>query len=229
MLAIAVLTFVAVGLARAGAAPRPRHRQRRRRADHRLPVRARTRHADVDHGRRRPRRAGRRADQERRSDRADGKSDTLVVDKTGTLTEGKPRLTKIMPAAGITEEELLAAAAAVEAAQRTSARRRDRAAAPRAWHRCREPSSDFESTTGGGVSGDVDGRRVLVGKPAFLREQRRQRPRQTRSTSRGAAGGRPDGAIFVAIDGRAAGILAVADPIKESTAGGDRATASSSA
>ena len=62
------------------------------------------------------------------------KVDTLVVDKTGTLTEGKPRLTNVIPAHRISEDELLTVAAAVEAQQRTSARCRDRARRERARH-----------------------------------------------------------------------------------------------
>ena len=91
----------------------------------------------------------------------------LVVDKTGTLTEGRPRLTTIVPADSITEEELLIAAAAVEqnsehplaAAIVNGAKERD----------VKLPAvTDFQSTTGGGVVGQVDGKRVLVGKPQFL-------------------------------------------------------------
>src|SRR5207237_9965658 len=95
---------------------------------------------------------------------------TLVVDKTGTLTEGHPRLTTIIPADSISEEELLAAAASVEqnsehplaAAIMSGAKERN----------IRPPAvTDFQSTTGGGVIGQVDGRRVLVGKARFLRSQ----------------------------------------------------------
>ena len=92
------------------------------------------------------------------------KVDTLVVDKTGTLTEGKPRLTNVIPADQvITEQELLAAAAAVEAhSEHPLAAAIVQAARSAAlnWR----ASANFESTTGGGVSGEVDGRRVLIGK-----------------------------------------------------------------
>jgi Cu+-exporting ATPase len=141
----------------------------------------------------------------------------LVVDKTGTLTEGHPSLTTIIPADPISEEELLAAAASVEqnsehplaAAIVNGAKERN----------IKLPAvSEFQSTTGGGVMGQVNGRRVLVGKPEFIRSQgvadldkidmkaaELQREGQT--------------AIFVAFDNHAAGIVAVADPIKESTPG----------
>ena len=95
---------------------------------------------------------------------------TLVVDKTGTLTEGRPRLTTIIPAGSFTEQDLLGAAAAVEqnsehplaAAIVSGAKERGVTASA---------VTDFESTTGGGVIGNVDGRRILVGKPQFLRSQ----------------------------------------------------------
>ncbi len=140
---------------------------------------------------------------------------TLVVDKTGTLTEGKPRLTTLIPVGSMTEQELLAAAAAVEqnsehplaAAIVNGAKERD----------VKVPAvTDFESTTGGGVIGNVDGRRVLVGKPDFLRAQNISglEALEAKAAELQQEG---QGAIFVAIDGQAAGVLAVSDPIKEST------------
>ena len=140
---------------------------------------------------------------------------TLVVDKTGTLTEGRPRLTTILPADSISEEELLAAAAAVEqnsehplaAAIVNGAKERG----------IKVPAvSDFQSTTGGGVTGQVDGRRVLVGKPQFLRSQgiddlEKLEAKAAELQQQGQT------AIFVGIDARAAGIVSVSDPIKEST------------
>ena len=140
---------------------------------------------------------------------------TLVVDKTGTLTEGRPRLTTVMPTDSISEEELLTMAAAVEQnsehplAAAIVAGARERGVNP-------APATDFQSTTGGGVTGRVNESRVLVGKPDFLRAQgitdlakleiksvALQREGQT--------------VIYVAIDRRAAGVVAVADPIKQST------------
>ena len=145
------------------------------------------------------------------------KVDTLVVDKTGTLTEGKPRLTNIIPAAAVSERELLTAAAAVEAhSEHPLAAAIVRGAAERGI----KPAnvSDFQSTTGGGVSGSVDGRRVLLGKAPFLKSQGISdfADLESRASELQQQG---HGAMFVAIDGRAGGILAVSDPLKESTAG----------
>jgi Cu+-exporting ATPase len=145
------------------------------------------------------------------------KVDTLVVDKTGTLTEGKPRLTNIIPAAPFSEQELLTAAAAVEA---HSEHPLAAAIVSGATERGINPASvgNFDSTTGGGVSGEVDGRRVLIGKSGFLAragvsglEQLEAKAAELQQQGHGA--------MFVAIDGQAAGVLAVSDPIKESTAG----------
>jgi Cu+-exporting ATPase len=142
---------------------------------------------------------------------------TLVVDKTGTLTEGRPRVTTIIPAGSMGADELLAFAGAVEQnSEHPLAAAIVKGANDRGVSRPRV--TDFESTTGGGVIGRVDGREVLVGKPEFLR-------------SRGVAGldewernaaelqRQGETAIFVAIDGKPAGIVAVSDPIKESTPG----------
>ncbi|MEO5717476.1 MAG: heavy metal translocating P-type ATPase [Chthoniobacterales bacterium] len=145
------------------------------------------------------------------------KVQTLIVDKTGTLTQGRPAVTEILPNEGISAEELLTLAAAVEsnsehplaAAIVAGAKERKLSA---------EKVSNFESTTGGGVSGEVNGRRVLVGKPKFLREQNvsgvdELEKNAVRLQDEGS------GVVFVAVDDRAAGLIAVADPIKESTPG----------
>jgi Cu+-exporting ATPase len=144
------------------------------------------------------------------------KVDTLVVDKTGTLTEGRPRLTNIIPAASFSEQELLTAAAAVEV---HSEHPLAAAIVAGAAERGIKPAKvdNFQSTTGGGVSAGVEGRRVLIGKAAFLTragvsglEQLESRAAELQQQGHGA--------MFVAIDGQAAGVLAVSDPIKESTA-----------
>ncbi|HBL46253.1 MAG TPA: copper-transporting ATPase, partial [Planctomycetaceae bacterium] len=98
------------------------------------------------------------------------KVDTLVVDKTGTLTEGQPRLTECVSAAGYSEADLLQIAASVEQhsehplsqAVVVAAKERDLKLAE---------VSDFDSVTGAGVTGTVNGKRVLVGSAAFLQEQ----------------------------------------------------------
>ena len=140
---------------------------------------------------------------------------TLVVDKTGTLTEGRPRLTTLIPAGSITEQELLASAAAVEqnsehplAAAIVNGAKERQVKVPLV--------TDFESATGGGVIGSVDGRRVLVGKPDFLRSQSISGLEELEGKA-AALQQEGQGAIFVAIDGHPAGVLAVSDPIKEST------------
>ena len=95
---------------------------------------------------------------------------TLVVDKTGTLTEGRPRLTTIIPADSISESELLAIAASVE---KHSEHPLATAIVNGAKEREINPRvvSEFQSTTGSGVIASLDGRRVLAGRPEFLRAQ----------------------------------------------------------
>jgi Cu+-exporting ATPase len=145
------------------------------------------------------------------------KVDTLVVDKTGTLTEGKPRLTSVISTDQVSEQELLADTAAVEAqSEHPLAAAIVQAAEERGIKLTRV--SNFESTTGGGVSAEVDGRRVFIGKAAFL--QRNGVSHIDQLESRAAElQEQGQGVMFVAIDGRVAGVLAVSDPIKESTAG----------
>ncbi|MEO8044849.1 MAG: heavy metal translocating P-type ATPase [Spartobacteria bacterium] len=140
---------------------------------------------------------------------------TLVVDKTGTLTQGRPAVTQILPNDSFTEEELLTLAAAVESqSEHPLAAAIVRGAAERGIRI--EKLNEFQSTTGGGVSGKVDGRRVLVGKPKFLREQnvRGVDEMERRAVELQDEG---NGVVFVAVDDQAAGLIAVADPIKEST------------
>jgi Cu+-exporting ATPase len=143
------------------------------------------------------------------------KVDTLVVDKTGTLTEGKPRLVQVAAAAGTGESELLLLAAALEKASEHPL-----AAAIVAGAQARglEPRdvSDFQSITGQGVAGSVSGRRVALGNLELL-------------TGLGLAADafaaqaetwRKDGqtVMYVALDGQLAGLIGVADPIKTTSA-----------
>ena len=143
------------------------------------------------------------------------KVQTLVVDKTGTLTEGRPAVTAVLPADWISPGDLLTLAASVET---NSEHPLAAAIVEGAKKRGVDPPAvaDFESTSGGGVIGRVIGRRVMLGKPKFLRAQGigDLDGIESRAAELQAQG---NGVIFVAVDGRAAGIIAVADPIKEST------------
>ncbi|MGH7456412.1 MAG: heavy metal translocating P-type ATPase, partial [bacterium] len=143
------------------------------------------------------------------------KVDTLVVDKTGTLTEGKPRLVEILPAEGFDENEMLLAAAAVE---QNSEHPLAAAIVSGAKERGVKSQSitDFASITGGGVMGKLNGREIIAGKLAFLQQRGAMNTTalESRATQLQSEG---NTVIFVAIDSKAAGLLAVADPIKAST------------
>ncbi|HUG90336.1 MAG TPA: heavy metal translocating P-type ATPase [Planctomycetaceae bacterium] len=168
------------------------------------------------------------------------KADTIIVDKTGTLTEGRPRLVEAVGAGRVADDELLQLAASVEQhSEHPLARAIVEGANARGLERL--PVEDFQSVTGGGVSGVVrqrsasmhpapapapapgggvsgaaEARRVLIGNPALLEEHgvtglaalvERGRPLEEQGQT----------VMFVAIDGRAAGLLAVSDSIKPST------------
>jgi Cu+-exporting ATPase len=142
------------------------------------------------------------------------KIDTLVIDKTGTLTEGKPRVTAIRPLTGLSENELLGLAASLERASEHPLA----AAIVEAALERKIPLSevtDFDSPVGKGVTGRVEARSVVIGNRRFLDELRID----VAALEDDAERLREDGAtaIFVAIDGRAAGVIAIADPIKETT------------
>jgi len=142
------------------------------------------------------------------------KVDTLVIDKTGTLTEGKPAVTAVVPAQGLTEAEVLRLSASVErASEHPLAVAIVRAAEERGIETV--PVSDFDSPTGKGALGTVEGRKVVLGNAAFLREQ----GVDASALADQADMLRQDGAtaIFAGVDGRVAGILAIADPVKAST------------
>lgn len=142
------------------------------------------------------------------------KVDTLVVDKTGTLTEGKPAVTAIVPAEGVSEDELLRLAASVEQASEHPLAAAIVAAA-KARSLVLSKVTDFDSPTGKGAIGVVEGKRVALGNAKFLGEMKIS----TESLAAAAESLRHDGAtaIFVAIEGRAAGVLAIADPVKATT------------
>jgi P-type Cu+ transporter len=139
------------------------------------------------------------------------KIDTLVVDKTGTLTEGRPRVIAAVPAAGFDEASLLSLAASLE---RSSEHPLAGAIVGSALARgfALQETSDFSSITGQGVSGTVGARRVAVGNATLI-------PDVPEALARRADDYRSEGAtvMYVGVDDRPAGILAVADPIKAST------------
>lgn len=141
--------------------------------------------------------------------------DTIIVDKTGTLTEGKPALTGIIPVQGVQEGELLELAASAEqnsehplAAALVNAAKEKNLTLGK--------SADFHSSTGGGVSAQIGTRTVRVGKPDFLKRAGVQ-GLEALSASAEKLQNKGHTVIFVAVDGQAAGILAVSDPIKSGT------------
>jgi Cu+-exporting ATPase len=142
------------------------------------------------------------------------KVDTLVVDKTGTLTEGRPKLTRIVTAEGFAEEDVLALAVALESGSEhplanaiiMAAKERNLTLAA---------VVDFDAPTGKGVMGTINGKRVAIGNARLLKELGAEdsafMAQADDLRSQGAT------AMFMAIDGKAAAILAVEDPIKAST------------
>jgi Cu+-exporting ATPase len=140
--------------------------------------------------------------------------DTLVVDKTGTLTEGKPQLVTVVVADGGNEMELLHLAASLE---RGSEHPLAAAIAAGAKKRGTEVSSaeDFSSITGKGVTGRVDGRKVALGNRQLLKDLGIAPGSLAEQADELRAAGQT--VMFVAVQGEAAGLLGVADPIKETT------------
>lgn len=138
---------------------------------------------------------------------------TLVVDKTGTLTEGKPKLSEIRTVNGFDESTVLGAAAALE---KGSEHPLAHAIVSGAEERKIElaPVSDFQSITGMGLKGRVDGKWVLIGNRRLLESEKVPTSSLTETASGFQNLGQ--GAMLVAIDGKAAGVLAVRDPIKVS-------------
>jgi Cu+-exporting ATPase len=142
------------------------------------------------------------------------KVDTLVVDKTGTLTEGKPRLTAVIPAEGFQETQLLQSVASLEKAS-------EHPLAAAIIAGVKEKSielvtvADFQSVTGKGVIGTLQGKRIGVGNAALMQDL----GASSKALQERAESLREEGqtVMFVASDGRFAGLIAVADPIKAST------------
>jgi P-type Cu+ transporter len=140
---------------------------------------------------------------------------TLIVDKTGTLTEGRPKLTDVTPTNGIDERHLLQLAASLEqASEHPLAASIVRGAKERLLPL--DQVDNFHSVTGGGVIGNVAGHDVMVGKPDFLRDHKTT-DLESLEAAATALQRQGKSVVFVAIDGTAAGMLAVADPIKSTT------------
>ncbi|MER9330758.1 heavy metal translocating P-type ATPase [Mesorhizobium sp. M0488] len=146
--------------------------------------------------------------------------DTLIVDKTGTLTEGRPKLTDVVAAGGFPEDELLALAAGLE---KGSEHPLAEAIVEGAGQRGLEiaEASGFEAATGKGVSGTVSGKKVALGNAAMMRDL----GVDISAISANAEALQGDGktAMFVSVGGKLAGIVAVADPVKATTAEAIRA------
>jgi Cu+-exporting ATPase len=142
------------------------------------------------------------------------KVNTLVVDKTGTLTEGKPKVVAIVPVKGFEESEILRLAASVErASEHPLADAIVRAAKER--HLDLGKVEEFDSPTGKGATGKVDGKTIVLGNAKFLASL----GVETRSLDADGQRLRGDGAtvINIVVDGKLAGLFAIADPIKQST------------
>jgi Cu+-exporting ATPase len=146
------------------------------------------------------------------------KVDTLIVDKTGTLTEGKPRLTDVIAAEGIAESEVVAAVASLERASEHPLAAAIVTGAEKRGVQLAE-AKEFASITGKGVSGVVNGRKVIVGNAAMLDQAGLDQAGVSSSAMKEQAeqlrrAGKT--VMFAAIDGRFAGMVAVADPLKAS-------------
>ncbi|AUC99199.1 copper-translocating P-type ATPase [Bradyrhizobium sp. SK17] len=141
--------------------------------------------------------------------------DTLVIDKTGTLTEGKPKVVRIISAEGIEDNDLLRLAASVEqGSEHPLARAIIAAAAERGV--AAFAVSNFASPSGKGATGTVEGRQIALGNAVLMAELKIA----TAALDLAAEAARRDGAtaIYVAVDGRVAGVIAIADPVKPSAA-----------
>jgi Cu+-exporting ATPase len=148
------------------------------------------------------------------------KVDTIVVDKTGTLTEGKPKVVAVHTTPGRSEAELLRLAASIE---RGSQHPLGAAIVQAANERglALTEVRDFDAPVGKGVTGSVEGRRLVIGNLRILEEAGIDAARNAGGLAGEADRLRQDGAtvVFVAIDGQAAGAIAIADPIKGTTPG----------
>ena len=148
------------------------------------------------------------------------KVDTLVVDKTGTLTEGRPALTHVVAAEGFVEDDVLQLAASLEqGSEHPLAEAIVRGAEDRKLGLAK--AGDFEAVTGKGVKGTVNGKAVALGNSKLMNDLGIDSAGLQHSADQYRAEGGT--AMFVGIDGKPAGIIAVADPIKETTPGAIKA------
>ena len=139
---------------------------------------------------------------------------TLLIDKTGTLTEGRPAVTRIVSAQGFTEPEILRLAASVErASEHPFGQAILRAAEAKGLHLA--PVVNFDAPTGRGALGEVEGRRVVIGSARFLADEGIDAEQLGETADRLRADGAT--AILMGVDDALAGIFAIADPIKPST------------
>jgi P-type Cu+ transporter len=142
------------------------------------------------------------------------KVDTLVIDKTGTLTEGKPRLTTVLPLSGISESELLRIAASLEQASEHPLAAAIVNGAKEKRLSLVSPAG-FQSFTGRGATGTIEGHEVTVGNAKLLEE--RSIPIDALLGHAAALRAKGQSVMFVAVDGQPAGLIGVADPIKASS------------
>jgi P-type Cu+ transporter len=142
------------------------------------------------------------------------KVDTLVVDKTGTLTEGKPKVTAIIPAAGVSEPEILPLAASLERSSEHPLAAAIVTAAQDRGASTQEPT-DFASVTGKGVTGKMDDRFVALGNAKLMTDLGITLGDLEHKAD--ALRGEGATALFLAIDGKPGGVIVIADPIKATT------------
>ena len=145
------------------------------------------------------------------------KVDTLVVDKTGTLTEGKPRVTVVVPAAGLTEADVLRLAASLERSSEHPLAAAVLAAAKEKGIAAEEPTG-FASVTGKGVTGAVGGHAVALGNAKLMADQKISLGDLSAKADELRGSGAT--ALFVSVDGKPGGVIAIADPIKATTRAG---------
>ncbi|MHB8536203.1 MAG: heavy metal translocating P-type ATPase [Sulfuricaulis sp.] len=140
-----------------------------------------------------------------------GKLTTIVLDKTGTVTEGRPTVTMLVPAAGWDEQKLLAFAASIETASEHPLAEAIVAAAKDKGLKL-SPAAGFESITGHGVAATVDGKKVLFGNARLMVQH--NIPLGNLPAQAETLAARAQTPMYLAVDGVAAGIVAVADPVK---------------